>query len=315
MNAINILAWTTTFLAFALMTYGIVQTFIEHRIIKKRMASREESPAIAGLRPDAATHPLKRRIMNWLTFSGRWGLKDGEQVMGTRTRLMHAGFRRANAPAIFYGLRVMVGLILPLPYLIFIITREKLAPGNVALAVIIGGMGFFLPEYILHKLVERRQNNIDRAIPDVIDLLIICMEAGLALQGAINRVAQEIKEIYPEIHGELLLAAGEMRTGISRDKALKNMARRTGVQSFQSLVNLLIQSETMGTTIGQALRVHAEYSRAQRALKAEELAAKMTVKMLMPLMFLILPSFFIVAAGPPLMKLFKNIFPLLRGRF
>lgn len=315
MSAMDILVWITSFLAIALMTYGLVMGYGERQIMKKRMAPPRERPAVAtALKSEEPTHPVKRRLLKWLTFSGQWGLKDAEEVVGVRTLLIHAGFRRANAPAIFYGIRAFTGLIFPVPFLIFTIARGKLDTSNLIVAMMLGGAGFFLPEFILRRLVAQRQDKIDRALPDVIDLLIICMEAGLSLQASINRVAEEIKDGFREIYTELVLTAGEMRAGISREVALKNLAQRCGVQSVKSLVTLMIQSEKMGTSIGQALRVHAEFSRTQRTLRAEEIAAKIPVKMIMPLIFLIMPPFFVVAVGPAFILLFKYIFPALRGK-
>jgi tight adherence protein C len=316
MSAMDVLVWITSFLAIALMTYGVVLVFSERQIMKKRMAPPRERPAaISALKNEEPTHPFKRRLMNWLSLSGQWGLKDEDEAMGVRTLLIHAGFRHSKAPAIFYGIRALTGLVFPVPFLIFILSRGTLEKSNLLLALMLGGLGFFLPEFLLRRLVERRQERIDRALPDVIDLLIICIEAGLALQASINRVAEEIKDGFPELSLELVLTAGEMRAGISREVAMKNLVQRCGVQSVRSLVTLMIQSEKMGTTMGQALRVHAEFSRTQRALRAEEIAAKIPVKMVLPLIFLIMPPFFVIAVGPAVIMIFKYIFPVLKTRW
>ena len=315
MSAMGILVVITTFVAIALMTYGVVLAYGERHIMKKRMAPPRERPATATvMKNEAHVHQVKRRMMNWLTFSGQWGLKDEEEAGGVRDLLIHAGFRRANAPAIFYGIRAITGLLSPMPILISAIARGKLDTFNLTAAMMIGGLGFFLPELFLRRLAARRQNLIDRALPDVIDLMIICMEAGLALQASINRVAEEIKGGFREIHLELVLTSGEMRAGIGRDVALKNLARRCGVQSVQSLVTLMIQADKMGTSLGQALRVHAEFSRTKRTLRAEEIAARIPVKMIIPLIFFIMPPFFVIALGPALMLMFKVIFPSLKGK-
>ena len=314
MSSTNILIWVTAFLATALMTYGLVVAYGERQKMKKRMTPPRERPAAATAMKSEERNPVKRRLMNWLSLSGQWGLKDAKEAGGVRTHLIHAGYRRSNAPAIFYGIRAGTGLLFPLPFLIFLIARNRLDTFNLMMAMMLGGVGFFLPEFFLRRMVARRQDLIDRGLPDVIDLLIICMEAGLALQASINRVAEEIKEGFREIALELVLTAGEMRAGIGREVALKNLAERCGVPSVKSLVTLMIQSEKMGTGMGQALRVHAEFSRTQRTLRAEEIAAKMPVKMIIPLVFLIMPPFFVVAVGPAFILLFKYIFPALRGK-
>jgi tight adherence protein C len=314
MSSTQLLAWGATFLAFALLTYGLVLTLGGRYKIKKRMEATEERPAITILRGQKPAHPMKRQLLNWLSFSGQWALKDEEEVSGVRSLLIHGGFRHHNAPAIFYGIKAMSGLLLPVPLLIFMISRDKLTTTAVALAFMLAGISYFLPQYCLQKLVAHRQDKIDRTLPDVIDLMIICMEAGLALQASINRVADEIREVCHEFYTELQLTGGEMRAGLSRDVALRNLGRRTGVKSVQSLVTLMVQSDKMGASIGKALRVHAEFSRAQRALKAEEKAAKIPVKMILPMAVFIMPAFFVVAVAPALLMLLKSLFPLLRGK-
>jgi tight adherence protein C len=314
MSSLYLLAWGATFLAIALMTYGLALTLGERYKIRKRMEAPKARPAIAIMRGEETVHPIKRRLLDWLSFSGQWALKDEEEETGVRALLIHGGFRHPNAPAIFYGIKAMSGLLLPVPFLIFLIAHDKLNTITVAAAFLLAGVSYFLPQLFLQMRVARRQDKIDKALPDVIDLMIICMEAGLALQASMNRVADEIKGVCREFYAELQLTGGEMRAGLSRDVALRNLGRRTGVKSVQSLVTLMIQSDKMGSSIGQALRVHAEFSRAQRALKAEERAAKIPVKMVLALIMFILPTIFVVTAGPAIIIMFKSLAPLMQGK-
>ncbi len=314
MNAMTLLAWGGTFVAVVLMTYGLMMAYGSRRLLRKRL---EEPVAVAPragvsvLRQHESANPLLRRLFNWLTLSGQWGLKDAEEVSRVRELLIHGGFRNPKAPAILYGLKVTVGLLLPVPFVLYAIMHERLNFANMVVAFLLAGLGYFLPQFFLGRIVKARQEKIDRALPDVLDLFIICMEAGLALQATVNRVAEEIRPVCQEFHKELQITSGEMRTGISRDLALKNLGQRTGVQSVQSLVTLMIQSERLGTSIAQSLRTHADFVRVQRTLRAEERAAKLPVKILAPLILFIFPAMFIVIIGPAAIKIAQNLFSVL----
>jgi len=206
-----------------------------------------------------------------------------------------------------------VGFLLPIPFIMYIVIRGKVTPVNLIFGFMLGGIGYFIPHYVLEKKVQRRQERIDKALPDVLDLFTICLEAGLGLQAAINRVADEIKSMCYDFYVELQLLAGEMRGGIVRDEALRNLAKRTGVQSVRALATLIIQSDKLGTSISQALRVHADTSRVQRGLRAEEKAGQMPVKIMIPLIFFIFPAIFVVAVGPGAIQVARNLLPRLSG--
>jgi tight adherence protein C len=157
-----------------------------------------------------------------------------------------------------------------------------------------------------------RKDALQRAIPDALDLMVVCMEAGLGLDQAIGRVGEEVKRAHPELSDELNILALELRTGVSRQEALRNLAHRTDLEEVSNLVALLVQTDRFGTSIGQALRVHADSMRTKRQLRAEELAAKLPVKMLLPLIFFIFPSMFIVfivVIGPACIKIVRVLFP------
>jgi tight adherence protein C len=147
-----------------------------------------------------------------------------------------------------------------------------------------------------------------------LDLMVVCVEAGLGLDQAIGRVGEEVGRSHPALSDELNLLAMELRTGVSRQEALRNLALRTDLEEVRNLVALLIQTDRFGTSIGQALRVHADSMRTTRRLKAEELAAKLPVKLLFPLVFFIFPSMFIVIIGPAAIKMVRIIFPAMAGQ-
>jgi tight adherence protein C len=178
---------------------------------------------------------------------------------------------------------------------------------NLGIALAAAILGYYLPNYILRGALNRRQERIDRTLPDVLDLMIVSLEAGLSLQSTLNHVSEEVRRISKDLQQELRITNAELRTGIPRDNALKNLGERTGVQSVKSLVALMIQSEKMGASIAQSLRTHADFVRVQRGQRAEELAAKMPIKIIFPTLFCIFPSIFIVILGPAAFQIYRAL--------
>jgi tight adherence protein C len=174
--------------------------------------------------------------------------------------------------------------------------------------------GYYAPGLWLRTAITQRKDALNRAIPDALDLMVVCVEAGLGLDQAIGRVGEEVGRSHPALSDELNLLSMELRTGVSRQEALRNIAHRTDLEEVRNLVALLIQTDRFGTSIGQALRVHADSMRTTRRLKAEELAAKLPVKLLFPLVFFIFPSMFIVIIGPAAIKMVRVIFPAMAGQ-
>ncbi|MCG2770542.1 MAG: type II secretion system F family protein [Desulfobacterales bacterium] len=228
-----------------------------------------------------------------------------------RTDLIQAGFRQTTAPAVYFGLRALFAFLLPVPLLLLLIIKAKISAIGLLMAFFLSMFGFFLPTYLLKKKISQRQSRIDATLPDVMDLFIVCMEAGLSLNASVHRVANEIKEVSNDFHDELQITAAELRTGIPWDEAFEGLGKRTGVQSLRSMAALMIQSNRMGTSLGQSFRNQSEFTREQRTLRSEEKAAKLPVKMIFPLVMLILPAMFIVTVGPALIHV-KSIFHLLK---
>jgi tight adherence protein C len=231
----------------------------------------------------------------------RLSLPDaGWEDSALRRRFMHAGLRSPSAPVLFFAVKTL--LAFGVPMLIWLLRhRWGLPPASPKLFFAMasaGAIGFYGPNLVLNSLVERRQREILDHFPDAIDLLTICVEAGLGLDAAIRRVADEMTIKSPVLAEELQLVALEMRVGAGKDVALRNLAVRTGVNEIDMLVSTLIQSEKFGTSIGESLRVHADMLRTRRRQRAEERAAKLAVKLIFPLVLCILPSLLIVIAGP-----------------
>jgi tight adherence protein C len=310
MSLMHLLSWIAVFAAISLLVSGIIRSVENLQSMKKRVKGvlHQGQTTEAG-----TTSPLKETLFSWLSSSGKWALKDEKEVSKVHQLLVQAGFRQPAAPAILYGIRAVVGFLLPIPLILFLVTKGKVNVTTVTLAFMMAGIGYFIPQLILERVARNRQDRIDKALPDVLDLFTICLEAGLGLNSAINRVADEIRAVCYDFYIELQLTAGEMRAGLGRNQALRNLAQRTGVQSVRVLTSLIIQSDKLGTSIAQSLRVHADSSRVQRSLRAEEKAGKMPVKILLPMVLFIFPVIFVVAVGPGVIQIMKNLLPKMAG--
>jgi tight adherence protein C len=183
------------------------------------------------------------------------------------------------------------------------------------IVLVIGGglVGFIAPSFLLRKRIARRQDSLRMGLPDGLDLLVISVEAGMGLDQAIQNVSRELAITHKVLADELSLVTLEMRAGKRRADALRNLADRTGEPELRKLVAIMIQSDRFGTGVGEALRTHSDFMRVRRRQEAEERAAKVGVKLVFPIFFFILPSMLVVAAGPGLLQVFKNLFPMMRG--
>jgi tight adherence protein C len=220
--------------------------------------------------------------------------KSENEVSVIKKRLMLAGYRNENAIKIFYGSKVLLPLFLAL--IAMVTGLANLGPFFVYLMAL--GGGFLAPDFWLGKQIKKRQKQLTRGLPDVLDLLVICMEAGLSLDQATSRCAEELRDSQPQICDELSLVVLEQRAGRARSEAWKNMAERTGVDSLRNLVSMLVQTEQFGTSIAKMLRVHSDTLRVQRVQMVEELASKTSVKLVFPLVLFIFPALFLVTLGP-----------------
>jgi tight adherence protein C len=205
-------------------------------------------------------------------------------------------------------------MLLPVPYVLSQIIQGTINKNSFFSAFLLAGLGYALPFVLLKMRVRRRQNNIDRALPDVLDLFIICAEAGLSLPATINKVTSEIKDVSKDFYQELQISVLELRTGLSWDLVLHRLGERTGVMSVKSFAALLVQTDKLGTNVAQAMRTQANFIRTQRMLKAEEQANKLPLKMLFPLAFCIFPGIMIVAAGPGFIQIFRVLLPVFQGQ-
>lgn len=220
--------------------------------------------------------------------------KSQAEVSIVQQRLIRAGYRGDSAIKIFYGAKVLCPLALC--FLVVVSGFADYSPFTAYVASL--GVGFLLPDFWLGRRITIRQNRIRLGLPEVLDFLIICVEAGLGMDQATARTAQELRISQPALSDELDLVVLEQRAGRPRSDAWKQFAERTGVESVNRLVSVLAQSEQLGTSVAKTLRVHSDTLRTQRRQEIEEKAAKTTIKLVFPLVLFIFPSLFLVTLGP-----------------
>ena len=229
-----------------------------------------------------------------------------------RRYLIAAGYRSATAIQAFYGAKVITALGLAAAAFM---GRSYLPLNPVAQMAVVAAAGFagyFLPTLILEYLAKRRQEILRFSLPDALDLLVVCVDAGLAMDQAILNVSRELRLSHKEISEELELVNLEVQAGKKRSEAMRNLGERTGVPEIRKLVAILIQTDRFGTSVVDSLRTHSDFMRVRRRQEAEERAGKIGVKLVFPIFFLILPSMLLVVAGPGLLQIFKQLFPLMR---
>jgi len=229
---------------------------------------------------------------------------SASEVSRARAWLIQAGYREPQHLTIYVGSRVLLGL---LGILAVIAASGFNSP---LLMVGVGGVGFFLPRFWLKRKIKARQRLITLGLPDALDLTVICVEAGLALDQALMRVGEDLRHAHPELSAEFHMFNLEMRAGKPRVEGLHNLATRTGVDDVRALVATLVQTDRFGTSVAQALRVHSDSLRTERRQRAEEQAAKTTIKMVIPLVLFILPSLLVVTIGPAVISLFRTLLPM-----
>jgi tight adherence protein C len=303
------LAWLITMASFAtvaFLTYGVLSYYQSRRVVRDRFKKVSTNPTALIYRDES--NNFKKRFLDWISSLGKFTMSGKEDASALRQSLIQAGFRHPKGPAIYFGVRTILGFLLPVIYLVANAVDGVLTRGNLLTCFVAAGIGFYMVPYLLKFITARRQDRIDKALPDVLDLLIVCMEAGLSLQATINRVSDEVKSMSMDLFKELQLTNAELRTGINREVALRNLGERTGVQNVKALVGLMIQSDRMGASIVKSLRTHASFLRVQRAQRAEEQAAKLPVKILFPMLLFIFPAIFVVVIGPAVVQISKNSF-------
>ena len=220
-----------------------------------------------------------------------------------KQRLIRAGYRDESAIKTFYGAKVLLPLTLCAAVTL---TGATHLVGPFFLYVLCLGVGFLAPDFWLGNRIKKRQGRISRGLPDVLDLLVICIEAGLSLDQATVRASEELKLAQPELCDELTVVVLEQRAGRPRTDSWKHLAERTGEENCRNLVSMLVQAEQFGTSIAKTLRIHSDTLRTKRMQEVEEAASKTTIKLLFPLVLFIFPALFLVVLGPAVIMIMEN---------
>src|ERR1700684_521758 len=268
------------------------------RALGGQSAMAQEKPAIkVRERIEQALNPLSKAIP-----------LSPSDVTRTRAWLIQAGLRESRHVSYYFGSRLV------LASLGFAGVVAFSGFDSLPLLVCVPALGFFIPRFFLKRMIKDRQQRIRIALPDALDLTVICVEAGLALDQALMRVGQDLHHAHPDLSDEFHLVNLEMRAGKPRAEALRNLGDRTGVDDIRSLVGTLIQTDRFGTSVAQALRVHSDSLRTERRQRAEEQAAKTTIKMVPPLVIFVLPSIIFVTIGPAVIELIRQLGPVSGGK-
>lgn len=241
------------------------------------------------------------------------GADDADSISRLQARFLQAGLRARAAPLYFLALKTVLALGLPLlAWFALSVGGWRLQGARVPLVLVAAAtVGLYLPTLALRWRVARRQRALFEAFPDAIDLMIVCVEAGLSLDMAIQRAGQEMALRSPELAEELALVGTELRIGATRERALRNLATRTGVPEVSAFVAALLQADRFGTTIADSMRVHAEDLRLRRQYRAEEAAARIPTQLLFPLVLTIFPALFVVLVGPAAIGLARQVLPMM----
>ena len=241
---------------------------------------------------------------------------EGWEESPLRLRFLHAGLRGDTPVMVYFAAKTILAILLPVIAYFYIMLGGTKFGTNAMLLILLSAcaMGYYLPNVLLSRLVFIRQREIFETFPDAADLLLVCVEAGLGLDAAFVKVAEEMRRKSQALAEELHLVNLELRAGGSRDKALRNLALRTGVEEVNTFATMLIQADRFGTSIGESLRVFSDELRTKRQMRAEEVAAKIPLKLLFPMVFCIFPSLLLVLLGPAFIQIYRILLPTMAGQ-
>jgi tight adherence protein C len=295
------------------------------------LESRKESlpqrfKEIVGAEAGAPRGRIAESAEEWLGKFRKWfaskapteielvEMLSGKELAGGRLLLNQAGIRSAGAYRIYLGVRWALPVVLAVLAVVYGKVTGVASKSLFLMVLVAGIVGFLLPDFALRRKIHKRQEEITDALPDGLDLLVVCVEAGLGLNAAFVKITEEFQLSSPALSEEFDIVNREMVAGKPRQEALRALTERTGVEDVKSLVAMLIQTEKLGTSLAQSLRVHSDSLRMRRRQKAEEAAAKTTIKLVFPLVFLMFPALFIVILGPGVLQIIAVLLPTMGSK-
>jgi tight adherence protein C len=284
--------------AVALVLLRLIPGVRAERLAAPAAASTEDVSILRWEEGEAAWRKLVERIGGWLIPS------DAQLFGRYRRRVIVAGFHNPRAIVLFLGAKGTIALVLGFSYLFYGAMVQRALPNLLPVSIILAGLGFFVPDLWLRMRTRTRQREITNALPDVLDMLMVCVEAGMGFDAAIARVAEQETKGSP-LHGEMMRMHLEVRAGRPREEALRAFADRIGTEEIRSIVGSFIQTDRLGTSLGKTLRVQAEASRVQRRHRAETKAQLAPAMMLLPTIIFLMPSFMMVAMAPSLLRILE----------
>jgi tight adherence protein C len=295
------------FIALALVVAGVgLKLYVRPKEALERVSGGLEPSDHMPSHPSLALRDLIKRLGNFVPQSPK-------DVSVMQRRLIRAGIRSEGALKILYGAKAVCGVAFPL-LMMAVLSASTMDPGNKVASVLAAtAVGFFGPNEYIRRKAGKRQKEISRGLPNALDLLVVCVESGLGLDQAILQVSKELEHAHPEISEEFGMVNLELKAGKRRVEALRNLAERTGVDDLKKLVAVLIQADRFGTGVALSLRQHSDFMRVQARQVAEEKAAKLGVKLVFPIFFCILPSLFVVTVGPVVMKIMRELVPMMNS--
>jgi tight adherence protein C len=316
-ETIPLVASAMTFLATLLLLLGLYfyyrQYSAKRSFVKKvRTSTGKGGPIEIEKAPFSSEEKVRTPIFRFLSkIGGRVAPVKSEDYDRLKRRLITGGVRKPNASTIFWGTKCLLVLLLPSLFFVAGLLFGRFVNTNIETAsyLLLTLSGFYLPDLWLYNRILRRQDEIRKGLPDSLDLLVVCVEAGMGLDSAIGRVAGEITLTHKTLGEELKLYGLEQRAGKSREAALKSFGARIDIDDVDSLVSLLVQTDKFGTSLAQALRVYSDTFRTKRYMKAEEIAARLGAKLLFPLILFIFPSLFVAILGPAMITLLGTTMP------
>ncbi|NAW59261.1 MULTISPECIES: type II secretion system F family protein [unclassified Vibrio] len=288
------------FIAFVVITTMLLVLTVGSVLIGVRSPMKRKLAELSGEKADVTPNPNVFSTLE--SLAPIMSPKSDKERQSTRAKLMHAGFHRGNALSLFYSLKsvtTIVGLVAA-SIIYLSIPDSKYLVLSMVFAV---GLGLFLPDIVLARMVKNRQKNIRAGIPDALDLLVVCTESGLGFNASLRRVADELVISHPELADELDTVCVKIKAGVTMPDALRELVVRTGLEELMGLVSMLSHASRIGGSLVNSLREYTEDYRDKRQQAAEEIAAKIPVKMMFPMVLFIWPCFFIVAIGPALISL------------
>ncbi|MBW1735336.1 MAG: type II secretion system F family protein [Deltaproteobacteria bacterium] len=306
MSCLNMIIVFLVFFAVSglvLYLYYQVERWYGRYVVLKRLSSGSRDP---GGRQRQKAGAILRKTLHRLGEIAR--PRTDRELADLKVLLSYAGFRNPGDPVLFFGVRLGLGLLMGFIYLLALSVSDRMTAANFMLIFFFIGFGYYLPVRLLRQRIKSRHGQISRELPDVLDLLLVCMEAGLSFDMAFLRVSRELSRIAPVLSKEFSQYFFEIKSGLPRTEVLLNLAKRNGEEGLDSVVQVLTQSFRFGTDIAASLRVYSEALRTERLQKAEVRSAGISVKLTFVTILLILPAYLLIVLGPTIIRIREVLF-------